>query len=79
MTEEDLYDALAQMLLAMEGTYQEIWECHCYLVANEELYLSCWALLDAPFRRAWVGYLDDYRESLGESSSLLGPFGPGVR
>ena len=78
-SDEELHECIAQMLLAMEGSYQDIWECHCYLVAEEALYLAVWEKLDAPFRARWKSYLDDLRGPLDEGPSLLGPFGPGVR
>lgn len=73
-TDEQIHEAIAEMLLAFEGTYDEIWTLHCRLLEDQELYLQAWSLLDAPFRRHWTAYLDDYRRSLNEGFDLPRPF-----
>ena len=72
-SEEAIHEAIAHMLLAMEGTYQDIYLLHCTLLADQDLYLAVWEKLDAPFRRHWVAYLDDYRRANGGGPELPCP------
>jgi len=60
-TEQEVHEAIAEMLLSVDQSLEAVWAVHQILVRDEALYLAVWWQLGAPFRRSWTGALEDYR------------------
>jgi len=74
-SEDEIRETVEEMCFALEGTADDIWALHSSLLDRQDLYLSAWEWLDAPFRALWKGYLEDYRvnHAIEDGSRLVLP------